>query len=36
VNKQLESKGFIAQTGKSILVDASLIKSDNTQIKNRG
>ncbi|MDF1881870.1 transposase [Sulfurimonas sp. MAG313] len=35
VNKQLQSKGFIAQTGKSILVDASLIKSHNTQIKNK-
>lgn len=35
VNKQLQAKGFIAQTGKSILVDASLIKSNNTQIKNK-
>ena len=35
VNKQLESKNFIAKTGKSVLVDASLIKSDNTQIKNK-
>jgi IS5 family transposase len=35
VNKQLESKNLIAKTGKSILVDASLIKSDNTQIKNK-
>ena len=35
VNKQLESKNLIARTGKSILVDASLIKSNNTQIKNK-
>jgi len=35
VNKQLESKNLIAKTGKSILVDASLIKSENTQIKNK-
>ena len=35
VNKQLASKNLIAKTGKSILVDASLIKSDNTQIKNK-
>ena len=35
VNKQLESKNLIAKTGKSVLVDASLIKSDNTQIKNK-
>jgi len=35
VNKQLELKNLIAKTGKSVLVDASLIKSDNTQIKNK-
>ena len=35
VNKQLEDKNLIAKTGKSVLVDASLIKSDNTQIKNK-
>jgi IS5 family transposase len=35
VNKQLESKNLIAKTGRSVLVDASLIKSDNTQIKNK-
>ena len=35
VNKQLESKNLIARSGKSILVDASLIKSNNTQIKNK-
>jgi IS5 family transposase len=35
VNKQLESKNLIAKIGKSVLVDASLIKSDNTQIKNK-
>ena len=35
VNKQLESKHLIAKTGKSVLVDASLIRSDNTQIKNK-
>lgn len=35
VNRQLESKNLIAKTGKSVLVDASLIKSNNTQIKNK-
>lgn len=35
VNRQLESKNLIAKTGKSVLVDASLIKSDNTQVKNK-
>jgi IS5 family transposase len=35
VNKQLESKNLIAKTGKSVLIDASLIKSDNTQVKNK-
>lgn len=35
INKQLESKNLIAKTGKSILVDATLIKSENTQIKNK-
>jgi len=35
VNRQLEAKDLIAKTGKSILVDASLIKSNNTQIKNK-
>jgi transposase, IS5 family len=35
INKQLENKNLIAKTGKSILVDATLIKSDNTQIKNK-
>jgi IS5 family transposase len=35
VNKQLESKNLIAKTGKSVLVDASLIRSDNTQVKNK-
>jgi len=35
INKQLETKNLIAKTGKSILVDATLIKSDNTQIKNK-
>ncbi len=35
INKQLESKKLIAKTGKSILVDATLIKSENTQIKNK-
>ena len=35
VNKQLESKNLIAKTGKSVLVDASLIKSNNTQVKNK-
>ena len=35
VNKQLESKNLIAKTGKSGLVDASLIRSDNTQVKNK-
>ena len=35
VNKQLEDKNLIAKTGRSVLVDASIIKSDNTQIKNK-
>jgi len=35
ITKQLESKNLIAKTGKSILVDATLIKSQNTQIKNK-
>ena len=35
VNKQLEFKNLIAKTGKSVLVDASLIRSDNTQVKNK-
>ncbi len=35
VNKQLESKNLIAKTGKSVLIDATLIRSDNTQIKNK-
>jgi IS5 family transposase len=35
VNKQLESKNLIAKTGRSVLVDASLIRSDNTQVKNK-
>jgi len=35
VNKQLETKNLIAKTGKSVLIDATLIKSDNTQIKNK-
>ncbi len=35
VAKQLEDKNLIAKTGKSILVDATLIKSDNTKIKDK-
>ncbi len=35
VNKQLESKNLIAKKGKSVLIDATLIRSDNTQIKNK-
>lgn len=35
INKQLESKKLIAKEGKSILVDATLIKSENTKIKNK-
>ena len=35
VNKQLEENNFIAKEGKSVLVDASLIKSENTQINNK-
>jgi len=35
INKQLENKNLIAKTGKSILVDATLIKSENTQIKDK-
>ena len=32
VNKQLEAKGLMFQTGRSIIVDATLIKSDNISI----
>lgn len=35
INKQLEDKNLIAKTGKSVLVDATLLKSENTQIKNK-
>ena len=35
VNKQLEDNNFIAKEGKLVLVDASLIKSENTQINNK-
>jgi len=35
INKQLESKNLIAKAGKSVLIDASLVKSDNTQVKNK-
>ena len=35
VTSQLEDKNLIAKTGKSVLVDATLIKSENTQIKNK-
>jgi IS5 family transposase len=35
INKQLEDKKLIAKRGKSVLVDATLIKSENTQIKNK-
>jgi len=35
INKQLQDNNLIAKEGKSVLVDASLIKSDNTQIKNK-
>lgn len=35
VNQQLHDNDFIAKEGKSVLVDASLIKSDNTQINNK-
>ena len=35
VNKQLENKNLIAKTGKSVLVDATLIKSENTKIKDK-
>ena len=32
VNKQLESKGLMFQSGRSIIVDATLVKSDNISI----
>lgn len=35
INKQLENKNLIAKTGKSVLVDATLIKSENTKIKTK-
>ncbi len=35
VAKQLEEKNLIAKTGKSVLVDATLIKSENTKIKDK-
>jgi len=35
INKQLEDKNLVAKTGKSVLIDATLIKSENTQIKNK-
>ena len=35
VNQQLQNNNFIAKEGKSVLVDASLIKSDNTQVNNK-
>lgn len=35
VNQQLHDNDFIAKEGKSVLVDASLIKSDNTQINTQ-
>ncbi|MDQ7061549.1 MAG: transposase [Sulfurimonas sp.] len=35
VNKQLEDKGLIAKSGKSILVDATLIKSLNDGVKDK-
>lgn len=35
VNQQLQDNDFIAKEGKSVLVDASLIKSDNTKINNK-
>ncbi len=35
VNKQLADHGFIAKEGKAILIDAALIKSGNTKIRNK-
>jgi IS5 family transposase len=35
INRQLEDKGLIAKGGKHVLVDASLIKSDNDSIKHK-
>ena len=35
VTKQLEDKNLIAKTGKSVLVDATLVKSDNNKIKDK-
>lgn len=32
VNKQLQDKGLMFQSGRSIIVDATLVKSDNTSI----
>ncbi len=35
VNKQLSIKGFIANSGKDVLVDATLVKSNNNRIKDK-
>ncbi len=35
INDQLEEKGLIAQDGVTVLVDASLIKSNNIKFKNK-
>ena len=35
VNKQLEDSGLIASGGKDVLIDATLTKSDNNNIKNK-
>jgi transposase, IS5 family len=35
VNKQLKDAGLIATSGKNVLVDATLTKSDNNTIKNK-
>ena len=35
INKQLEDAGLIATSGKDILMDATLIKSDNDTIKHK-
>jgi IS5 family transposase len=35
VNKQLEDKSLIAKTSKLVLIDATLIKSDNRKIKDK-
>jgi len=35
INKQLSEQGLIVNTGKAILIDATLIKSENNKVKNK-